>query len=96
MSPSFLTPVVLLALAAGAARSAPPDPTLPATPVPVLSHRSAFADFRSLTDAKPIPWRQANDQAAAIGGWRAYAREAARPEPAAAPASAVPSSRGKP
>lgn len=93
MSPSFLTPVVLLLVAAGAARSAPPDPALPGAAVPAVVHRSAFADFRFFADAKPVPWRQANDQVAAIGGWRSYAREAARPE---SPASAAPPARSKP
>lgn len=68
--------------------AAQPDPTAASAPVPPVKYRSLLAGYRSFADVAPTPWRQANDTAAAIGGWRAYAREAA--EPAAAPASAAP------
>jgi hypothetical protein len=35
-----------------------------------------------------VPWAQANETVNRIGGWRAYAREAQTPEPAAAPPGA--------
>ena len=60
-----------------------PDPTDARQPVPPLVHRSALAPAPAALDAPPIAWPAANAQVGRIGGWRAYAREAA-----AAPASA--------
>lgn len=90
----------LLALPMGVAQAqmpAPPstaapalDPTRANVPVPPALHRSAFAGYRRQADAAPIAWRDANDNVAQIGGWRAYAREAAAPAPAA---SAPPAGR---
>lgn len=63
-------------------------------PVPPTLYRSAFADYRANTTQAPGSWRQANDTAGRIGGWRAYARQASEaavpvtaPVPPAAPAS---------
>jgi len=50
-------------------------------------HTSSFAAYRRHAEAEPIGWREANDTVARIGGWRAYAREAAAASPA--PASAT-------
>ncbi len=83
----------------GAAQPAPPDPAAASAPVPPVQYRSLLAGYRSFADVTPTPWRQANDTAAAIGGWRAYAREASEPvdRPAtAAPASPAPASAGAP
>jgi len=46
--------------------------------------RSAFEGYQPFSDEKTMSWRQANDTVQAIGGWRAYAREAAQPASAAA------------
>ena len=76
----------LLAAAGACAAEAPPprrDPLLATAPVPPLVYKSPFAGFRALDD-KPIPWRQANDTTNAVGGWRAYAREAQAPAASAA------------
>lgn len=51
--------------------------------------RSAFESYQTFTDEKTLSWRQANDTVQGVGGWRAYAREAA--QPASAAASAPPS-----
>jgi hypothetical protein len=79
--------LVLSAAAAlpAAAQPAPsrPDPTDPAAATAPLSHRSALAGYRRSADAPTLDWRSANDQVERIGGWRAYAREAAAPAPAA-------------
>lgn len=86
----------LLAAASAASAEAPParrDPTLAAAPVPPLTYKSPFAGFRALGEDKPIPWRQANDTAAAVGGWRAYAREAQAQAPAASAAQPRPQAR---
>jgi hypothetical protein len=64
-----------------------PDPADSKAPTASLAHRSALADYRKSTaDGAPIGWRDANDAVERIGGWRAYAREAAATP--AAPASA--------
>ena len=66
-------------------RSAPHDPL---APVPALHYDSSLAGYRPFSDDPIKPWKEANDNVGRIGGWRAYAREAAMPTvPAPAPAS---------
>ena len=67
------------------------DPLDPKAIVPKVSYNSAFTQYRSLGNDKPISWREANDTVTRIGGWRVYAREAQQPDstPAATPASAT-------
>ena len=55
-----------------------------ATPAP-LAFKSAFEGYQSNTDEKAVNWKEANDTTARIGGWRAYAKEAAGAEPEKAP-----------
>lgn len=38
--------------------------------------QSAFEGYQPYTDDKSIDWKAANDTAAQIGGWRAYAKQA--------------------
>lgn len=83
-----------LAIGASAhAQSAPtptrPDPLNPGATVPAATHASALARYRSAGDVQVGSWREANDTVARIGGWRVYAREAAQPEAATAPAPAA-------
>jgi hypothetical protein len=59
------------------------DPLDPDVSVPVITHVSSLAGYRRLDDDKQIAWRQANETVNRIGGWRAYAREAQQPDPAA-------------
>lgn len=67
------------------------DPLDAKAKVPPATYRSALAGYRSGAEATPVPWRQANDTVARIGGWRAYAREATAPEvPASAPMRSAP------
>lgn len=83
--------------AAAQPAKARPDPADPQASAPPLSHRSALADYRkAAADAPATAWRDANDAVERIGGWRAYAREAAASAPAAsAPApSAAPAPVG--
>lgn len=80
-----------------AARAERPDPLDPQARVPPATYHSALATYRRLGDDKPLPWKQANEAVNRIGGWRAYAREAQLPEPAAstpAARSAAPSAAG--
>jgi hypothetical protein len=67
-----------------------PDPLDPQAAVPALAYASPLAHYRPMSEPKVGAWKEANDRVARIGGWRAYAREAAQP---VAPASAA---RGKP
>ena len=54
-------------------------------------YRSAFDGYRSWQDRPVQPWTASNEATARAGGWRAYAREAARDaarESTVAPAAA--------
>jgi hypothetical protein len=64
-----------------------PDPLDATAPMPALRFSSSLANFRGFGDDKPVPWKEANDTAARIGGWRSYAREARAPAPAASASS---------
>ena len=102
----FHTRSLLLALAFAAALpvAAPaqsrPDALDAKASVPPIKYTSPLADYRRFVDEKPTPWKEANDTAARIGGWRAYARDATEPtapapgvsEPPATPAAAAPAS----
>lgn len=84
-----MKPLPFLALAAAAwalpaaADPPPADPLDPRAAVPPAVYSSPMARGRG-AEAAPMPWREANDRVTRIGGWRAYQREAAQPEPAAA------------
>ncbi len=39
-------------------------------------YKSAFQDYRPYTDDKLSDWKESNDTVGAIGGWRAYAKQA--------------------
>lgn len=86
----------LTAQAQPAAKAARPDPLNPNASVPTLSYESSFAQYRRLGDEKPVSWRDANDTATRIGGWRVYAREAQQPDPAPAAKPADATSATKP
>ena len=97
MTPPVLSALRLAAVLTAAAPCAAqpqPDPLNAAAPVPAFTFRSSLAGFRPLGDDKTVPWKEANDTTARIGGWRSYAREARVPAtsvatPAATPASAA-------
>jgi hypothetical protein len=83
----WLAPVILLAVATAlyaqpASPVAPGDPLDEHAPVPTVTHASALAQYRKLTEEPVISWREANETVSRIGGWRSYAREAAAPDPA--------------
>ena len=60
------------------------DPTDANAAVPALQYRSAFADYRANLEQPVGSWREANDTAGRVGGWRVYARQAREPEASAA------------
>jgi hypothetical protein len=92
----WLMPAALGALAFAAAAQIPPsaarkaDPLDASASVPAVAYESAFSRYRRAADERAIPWREANDTVARIGGWRAYAREAQQPEPAPSAPAAPP------
>lgn len=69
---------VPVALAQGAADAAVPAPKAgaPATETS-LQFNSTFSGYRAYTEQAVGSWREANDEVGRIGGWRAYAKEAA-------------------
>ena len=83
----MITMSVLGALAAGAHHlkaQAParetarrPDPADASVRVPPAPYTSVVRVARDSASLTRIPWKEANDEVACIGGWRAYAREAA-------------------
>lgn len=75
----WLLPVACL-LTATATQAGPPDPLDARAAVPAAVHESAFRHYRGHADVAPKPWKEANDTVGRIGGWRAYAREAAQAE----------------
>jgi hypothetical protein len=87
--------LILFALAGAAEMSSPSpvpqpakaDPLDASVPVPLSGHESAFRRYRPNRDEALRSWKDANDEVARIGGWRAYAREAAQPDFPATPPS---------
>lgn len=57
------------------------DPIDAGASVPAVVYESALSRYRRAADERQLPWRESNDTAARIGGWRAYARESQPPEP---------------
>ena len=70
-----------------AALAAMAQPAAPATAASAPSYRSAFEGYQAFSDARPVPWKQANETVHQRGGWKAYAQEGAD---AAVPAKADP------
>ena len=68
---------VLAGASIGHAFAATHDPADASAPVLQLIYESPFTDYRVLGEDKKIPWQDANEKVGTIGGWRAYAREAA-------------------
>lgn len=66
------------------------DPTDAQAAVAPLKYQSPFRDYRVLGEDKRVPWKDANDEVARIGGWRAYAKEAQQAAPANPAAGALP------
>ncbi len=97
--PVFLLAAITLAAATAAdaqttvAQAQASDPANPRAAVPRAVHSSALAGYRRHAEPAPIAWKEANDTVTRIGGWRAYAREAAEPS---APAASTPARRTTP
>lgn len=82
-----VTALIMLAVLDAAAQAAPgvasesPWPAITTSHMQphTTSYQSAFDGYQSFTQEELLPWRQANDTVHAIGGWRAYAKEASDP-----------------
>ena len=73
-----------------------PDPMDTSVSVPALTYDSSFARYRPFAEQEVASWRETNDTAGRIGGWRAYARDARQPEPAAGGPAAAPVTKPAP
>ena len=99
MKSAFLSAaMVAVGICHAEAASAAPDPTDPKAAVAPLKYQSPFRDYRALGEDKRVPWKDANDEVARIGGWRAYAKEAqqAAPDTPAVSAPSVAAPQGTP
>ncbi len=94
----WLLPAALCATALAAlAEPAKPDPLDAKATVPPLVYESSFKEYRRFSEEKSLSWREANDNVARIGGWRAYARESQSPDaPPAATKASEPASKPMP
>lgn len=75
--------------------AAPSQAPLPIVATPArkpapLPYRSVFDSYQPFTDDKGLPWKDTNHTVQHIGGWRAYAKEAAADAPSNAAQGAVP------
>jgi hypothetical protein len=52
------------------------------------AYLSVFDSYQPFADEKIAPWKASNDTVGKVGGWRAYAREAAGAAPATGSAPA--------
>ena len=73
-----------------------PDPMDAGASVPVTTYKSTFGAYRAQSEPEVAPWRDSNDTAARIGGWRAYAREAQGAATAPSVPAATPPAPAKP
>jgi len=76
--------------AQNAAATKRPDPTDAKAPVPPVVYRLGITKAAPPAEVPVGSWSQANDTVWRIGGWRAYAREAAQ---TSAPAASQPGAR---
>ena len=58
--------------------------------------QSALEGYKPYTEEKTVNWKAANDTTAQIGGWRAYAKEAAQTSPTQSAVPTVPANTIKP
>lgn len=96
---TFAVPAVLAAALSASVAFAQPVPA--PTPASVVNQAapigfsSAMEGYKPYTDDATTNWKAANDSVAQIGGWRAYAKEAAAAPEVATPVS-KPASMAKP
>lgn len=79
-----------------AAKADRPSPLDPQASVPALNYESSLSRNRPIGDEKAVPWRDANNTVARIGGWRVYAREARQPDASPTAPAAAPNEKAQP
>jgi predicted outer membrane protein len=77
-------PAAALALVAMSAVASPADPTDPRAAVRPLVHRSTLAGRAAPDHPELADWRAVNERVRAVGGWKAYLKQAQAPDPAPA------------
>lgn len=90
LCPSSMALAALLCTGLASAQTA--SPATVSTPA-AIGFRSAFEGYQPYTEEKTQAWKEANDTAGRIGGWRVYAREA---QQAATPDAAAPKAAAQP
>jgi hypothetical protein len=82
MSRCMLAAALALATAAPSAIAQSGDPSDPGARVRPLAHRSILAG-RAAPDTPELgDWRAANERVRAVGGWKAYLKQAQAPDAA--------------
>ncbi|HSV50721.1 MAG TPA: hypothetical protein VLJ57_01290 [Burkholderiaceae bacterium] len=66
--------------------------TAPST-ASAITYQSALEGYQPYRDEKIKPWKESNDTVGRVGGWRAYAKEAAEP---ASQGNTAPAASGAP
>lgn len=92
-NPPALLAVLALPLWISVAQAQTPAPAITMPDAAPAAFRSALEGYQPYTDEKTVNWKEANDTAGRIGGWRAYAKEARQPEPQAPAMAAKPDPR---
>jgi hypothetical protein len=75
------------------ARTLPPTASTPAQSLSAPAERTSYRRFNA--NEPMLDWRAANDRVAQIGGWRAYAKEAAASSAKATEATQRPQSKSE-
>jgi hypothetical protein len=89
------TPLPVPAQRSQAAPSQPTSPSAKAAPSQSATdagYRSAFEGYRRYAEEPVHPWAKSNEVVGQIGGWKAYAREAAGEAAPSGPGAATPAS----
>ncbi len=79
--PSLRLSLLTLSLWATTAALAQTAPTGQKAQTAPDKFQSALTGYKPYTEEKTGNWKEANETTARIGGWRAYAKEAAQTEP---------------
>ena len=77
----LVLPCILLSLAGTSLAQTAADAARPVLPSK-LGYVSPLRTYKAYADPPVESWREANDRAGRIGGWRAYAKEIQTGEPA--------------
>lgn len=75
--PSANIAVLFICIGAGQSSAAANGATDAHAPVPPTLYQSPFMGYRELGADQATAWKDANDTVRSIGGWKAYAKEAA-------------------